>query len=347
MPFFSIGLTTYKRKDHLKRAIQSLLDQTFPDFEVLVGNDYPAEKLDLRSLGVHDPRVRIINHPDNLGEVGNMNALLNLAAGGYFTWQFDDDLTAPGFLAAAHTAIIEQHSPPCLFTAYEVLHGDASPAVHPAAAAGCRAARRLSGRDFLRGYFQGRCKTMACTALYDVAYLRKIGGMPLLCKAPNALYGEYLLLMQAGLLAHVGYLDEPLVYYRTHQGSWGCGNADLHLFKEAGANLFARGIGLLSQPELVEDFADNFPSLLQLACSGVAGRLHHRHGRLRLRGMLPYLDELRQSLDSLRGMPCQRAARRILQREKLKIIRTALVERTKKALPEGLRTLLSRRRAES
>ena len=52
----------------------------------------------------HDPRIRFVNHPTNLREVGNMNALLREATGRYFTWLFDDDLYEPGFLKAAYDA---------------------------------------------------------------------------------------------------------------------------------------------------------------------------------------------------------------------------------------------------
>ena len=40
MPFFSIGVTTYNRKELLKQTLISIINQTFTDFEVIVGNDY-------------------------------------------------------------------------------------------------------------------------------------------------------------------------------------------------------------------------------------------------------------------------------------------------------------------
>lgn len=84
-PFFSIGVTTYNRRELLKQVLDILIKQTFSDFEVIVGNDYPQEILTAELLGIYDPRIRFVNHPKNLGEVGNMNALLEVSRGRYFT----------------------------------------------------------------------------------------------------------------------------------------------------------------------------------------------------------------------------------------------------------------------
>ena len=68
-PLFSIGVPTYNRKDLLLKTIMSILQQTFTDFEVIIGNDYTKEYLSSEDLGIKDPRVRIINHQQNLGEL--------------------------------------------------------------------------------------------------------------------------------------------------------------------------------------------------------------------------------------------------------------------------------------
>jgi glycosyltransferase involved in cell wall biosynthesis len=44
-PLFSIGVTTYMRRDLRKECLSSILQQAFRDLEIIVGNDYPEEKL--------------------------------------------------------------------------------------------------------------------------------------------------------------------------------------------------------------------------------------------------------------------------------------------------------------
>ena len=51
-PFFSIGITAYNRHDLLREALGSILSQGFDDFEVIVGNDYQAEKLTREMFGI-------------------------------------------------------------------------------------------------------------------------------------------------------------------------------------------------------------------------------------------------------------------------------------------------------
>lgn len=51
-PFFSFGVTTYNRKDLLKECINSILSQSFDDFEVIISNDYVEEKIELSELDI-------------------------------------------------------------------------------------------------------------------------------------------------------------------------------------------------------------------------------------------------------------------------------------------------------
>ena len=115
-PLFSIGVTTYDRLELLRETLQSVLRQDCTDVEILVGNDNPARILDAVIIGTSDPRVRIINHPVNLGEMGNMNALLSEAKGHYFSWLADDGLYAATTLSTVAGASAKLQDPPCVFT---------------------------------------------------------------------------------------------------------------------------------------------------------------------------------------------------------------------------------------
>src|SRR4051812_39807614 len=97
-PQITIGITTYNRIGYLRECVNSLLASSYQDFEIIIGNDYVQQTLQCSDIGVTDPRVRILNHPVNLGELGNLKALLNAARGEYFTWQADDDYYSPRFL---------------------------------------------------------------------------------------------------------------------------------------------------------------------------------------------------------------------------------------------------------
>ncbi len=94
----TIGITAYNRDRLLIRALNSVLKQTYKNFEVIIGNDYIHKKIDKNKLNIFDKRIRIYNHKINLGENKNMNFLLNKSKSKWFTWLADDDYMEPNFL---------------------------------------------------------------------------------------------------------------------------------------------------------------------------------------------------------------------------------------------------------
>jgi hypothetical protein len=298
MPFFSIGVTTYNRPELLKQTLTSIREQSYADFEVIVGNDYIQEPISSVGLGVGDPRIRFVNHPRNLGEVRNMNALMDLSRGRYFTWLTDDDLYAPNFLAEVRLALIKFGFPACVFTSFEHIQGTG----HPAAAENVAGSTKmLSGRRFLRMYWSGELKAMGCTAVYDKAYLKRLGGVESLSETTFALYSEHLLLVQAGLLDKVVHIDRPLVRYRVHEGSWGCSAKDLMLYKQASQNLVSKSIDVFCKSKLRKDFGQNMTSVLEFTATDFFNRIRSCKGLLNRLEVVPYLISLNKPLRSLKG----------------------------------------------
>ena len=237
-PFFSIGITTYNRHDLLREALNSVLDQDFGDFEIIVGNDYQAEVLNSEMLGICDPRLRIINHPVNLREVGNMNALLEVAEGRYFTWLFDDDLLEPDFLLQAHEFLSQESYPPVLFPMYRILWGLES--FHPHRVTGYKK-ELITGKEFLNRYFSGNLKVLSTAGLFRTDSLKAMSPpMEELCQSAIGLYCEYLLLAKCATLETIGYMNAPFVVMRAHSGSWSESNLELDKYQEAGQALIER-----------------------------------------------------------------------------------------------------------
>jgi glycosyltransferase involved in cell wall biosynthesis len=270
-PFFSIGVTTYNRRDLLRQALNSILAQTFGDFEVVVGNDYQAEILTGELLGISDPRLRFVNHPRNLQEVGNMNALLAMAKGRYFTWLADDDLYEPDFLRTGYDLLVKNGFPPVFFSSYRVIRGTETPSP---ALISQNSLCELTGREFLGRYFAGRLKIMPTCGLFDTGALRSVvGGVEELCPAAVGLYGEYIFLVRCALLEKIIYCDAPLVLYRNHEGAWGCTNLELDKYREAGAELVRRSSEVLRHPSLAGDLTKNLLALCDMQVHDYAAKL--------------------------------------------------------------------------
>lgn len=261
-PFFTIAVPTYDRHDLLRETLHAILAQTFTDFEVIVGNDYTAELLTGEVLGISDPRVRFVNHPQNLREVGNMNALLAFAQGRYFTWLFDDDLYEPDFLFRAHDNLTRTDYPPALFPSYRVLW-ELEP-FRPVNISFCPESL-FSGREFLKSYFSGRLKIVSTSGLFETSVLREVA-TPLeeLCPSAIGLYSEFLLLMRCALFERIGFMDAPFVLMRAHTGSWSESNTELNKYQEAGQRLVRLSAQVFRAPALSDDFRENLLGICRL-----------------------------------------------------------------------------------
>jgi hypothetical protein len=299
-PLFSIGVVTYNRKNLLKQTLSSILNQTFGDFEIIVGNDYPQEKLSAEVLGISDPRLRFINHEKNMGELENMNYLLGMARGRYFSWQFDDDPCDPNLLRAVYSALEEFDFPSCVFSSYSLIYGTDH---HSFKRNYYAQAKLFSGKEFLRGCLSGRLKAMGCCGFYDSGYLKEIEGVHRLSDGPMALYTENLLLIQNGLLNKVAYIDAPLVSSRVHRDSWTCSSNDVEMFKQAGRNLIKESIVILSKAQLKDDFGENIASLLEFVLGSVVVKSAMRSRRIDDQEIQEYMSFIEREFQPLRGSP--------------------------------------------
>lgn len=296
-PFFSIGITTYNRKDLLRQMLLSLLKQDFTDFEIIVGNDFIAEPLTSEMLGIDDNRIIILNNNQNLGELGNMNSLLRMAKGRYFTWQFDDDLCAPTFLSEIKKALEKYDFPSCVFTSFTYIYGTSTlefPKIDS------KEMLLYSGRDFLRSYLSGSIRVLGLGGFYNTEYLKSLGGAMQLSEGKMALYSEYLLIFKAGLLNHVAYLNSQMVANRVHDNSWSSKSTEVEIFKQAGINLIRESILIFSTTELKDDFSKNLTSLLKSVLSVVITKSKTAGIKVKKKDISEYISLIEEVFNSLK-----------------------------------------------
>lgn len=94
-PFVSIIIPTYNRPQTLRRAVMSVLAQTFREFEVIVVDDHsPRPALDGLS-GISDDRLVVVRHEANRGSSGARNTGIEAARGAWIAFLDDDDVWLP------------------------------------------------------------------------------------------------------------------------------------------------------------------------------------------------------------------------------------------------------------
>lgn len=97
----SICIPSYNGEKYLRECLNSVLSQTFADFELLIVDDCSKDKtLSIaQSYAVQDRRIRVVCNERNLGLVGNWNRCVELARGEWIKFVFQDDMIAPDCLA--------------------------------------------------------------------------------------------------------------------------------------------------------------------------------------------------------------------------------------------------------
>jgi hypothetical protein len=96
----SIGVPVYNGQRYLADALDSLLAQTFTDFEVIISDNGSTDGTEdiCRRYAAGDARIRYVRQPENRGAIWNFNHVFELARGEYYRWHAHDDLCASTFL---------------------------------------------------------------------------------------------------------------------------------------------------------------------------------------------------------------------------------------------------------
>lgn len=99
-PRVSLGLPVYNGENFLREAIDSILTQTFDDFELIISDNASTDTTEeiCREYAAKDQRIRYYRNEYNLGAAPNYNRVFELATGDYFKWCAHDDICAPEFL---------------------------------------------------------------------------------------------------------------------------------------------------------------------------------------------------------------------------------------------------------
>lgn len=99
-PMVSVCIPVYNSVDTIARSIESVLAQTYPNFECLVVDDHSNDGTAEAVVAFGDPRVRLVRNDTNLGMVGNHNKCARIAHGELIQFVGGDDWLLPHCLEA-------------------------------------------------------------------------------------------------------------------------------------------------------------------------------------------------------------------------------------------------------
>lgn len=99
-PKVSIGLAVYNGENYLEAAIESLLNQTYKNFELIISDNASTDRTQeiCQNYLSQDPRIRYYRNQKNIGGANNENQTFRYSRGEYFKLAAHDDLCAPEFI---------------------------------------------------------------------------------------------------------------------------------------------------------------------------------------------------------------------------------------------------------
>jgi len=209
LPLVSVILPVFNAGRFVAEAVQSIIAQTFTDFEVVVVDDGSSDCSPeiLRRLAEKDGRIRVINRP-NTGIVGALNDAITLAKGELLARMDADDIALPDRFAR-QVAYLDNH-PDCAAVggAVVVIDGDGDEI--------CRREVATDHETIDRELIESRGGRICHpTVMMRTDVVRRVG-----CYRQEYLWAEdidlFLRLAEVGRLAN---LAEPCLKYRWHPES--------------------------------------------------------------------------------------------------------------------------------
>ena len=217
-PTVSVCIPTYNRAKLLQQAIESVLAQTFEDFELVISDNASTDETEQVVKSYSDTRVIYSRNSHNIGWNGNMNQVLSLARGEFLTIIPDDDLMMPENLARKVAVLRPNPRVGLVHSKYHLIdpegrvvrsntnwgHGPdrSADAVEP-------------GHEVLRALLLGFNSINLPTVLFRRTCYERLGGFTDLLSHTD----DYEYWMRIAAHDDVAFLAEPLVKWRVHSGT--------------------------------------------------------------------------------------------------------------------------------
>lgn len=121
-PTISIGLPIRNGEEFLDEAIQSLLGQTYGDFELVIADNASTDSTQkiCERYAAEDSRIKYLRRERNMGVVDNFNYVFKQCKGKYFKWAAADDICGSRFLELCVAHLEANQDVALVFTASKI-----------------------------------------------------------------------------------------------------------------------------------------------------------------------------------------------------------------------------------
>lgn len=205
-------MPVYNGEAFLASAVESILTQTLPDFELIISDNASTDGTEsiCRDFAARDPRIRYYRNDINLGAAQNFNRVFELSSAEYFKWATSDDVSEPRYLQSC-VDVLERESDVVLCYGKTKIIDEAGEVLQ-CYEDGLNLICDSAGGRFLQLKFNMRLCNAFCGVIRSSA-LRKTRLIQ------NHLGSDECLLVELCLMGKFQELPEYLFLRRTHPGS--------------------------------------------------------------------------------------------------------------------------------
>jgi len=203
-PTVSVLLTAYNRERYIAASIDSVLAQTFADFELIICDDRSQDTTPAiaEEYARRDPRIRVVVNERNLGDYPNRRRAAAFARGAYLKFHDSDDVMYPHCLETMVRAL--EREPRAAFALSGGHHWPGGPCPM------LLTPKLAYEREFLG---TGLFHLGPAGAMFRADAFRELGGFP-----EAGVASDYLFWLEACAKVNVLLVPADLFYYRIHSG---------------------------------------------------------------------------------------------------------------------------------
>ena len=213
-PRLQVGLPVYNGQNYLAEALDSLLCQTFSDFEIIVSDNGSTDSTPEigERFAAADARVTFHRYDENRGAAWNFNHVFELSTSPYFKWAAHDDLHDPTYIERCLDVLESEPDVGLCYTRSRYIDGDGNAAVGRPSD-GCHL-RQASAHDRLHGFFG----TFPMHVLFGVVRRETLESTRLWGSFASA---DRVLVSELALAGQIHEIADPLFVRRFHPDiSW-------------------------------------------------------------------------------------------------------------------------------
>ena len=210
-PLANVGLFVYNGECFLEEALDSILNQTFTDFELIISDNASRDRTGeiAAAYAKRDNRIRYYRSEKNRGPGWNARRVYELARGRYFKWAAVDDLLEPQFLGRCIESL--ESDPDCVVAYAKTKEVDEKGTVIK----NYVTPRKADSNDPVTRFRDIMLADHNCYQIFGVMRMSALRQLP-----PQGIYvnGDRVLLARMSLLGRFCEVPEDLFISRRHTG---------------------------------------------------------------------------------------------------------------------------------